>query len=306
MANDYTEAALNALKGRQDGRAAEAQSRRKLLNETCPDLKALEVAIARAALAAPESLPELQAQRLTLIGDWLAQRGLGSDWLTPPPSCPLCRDDGWRDGQLCACVRNDAARRMFADAGLAPDGPSFERYDLNIFPADARTAAGAPLREHMARLRDGAVAWADRFPTLPRPNMLFLGRPGLGKSYLMDSIARRVIDRGYWVVRATAFRTNDIFAKALADKADPDPFFDCDLLVIDDLGAEPVLNKVTVSSFFNLFNERNAAGKPWLISTNLTPEGLITRYGERVFSRLTDTRLTQLIEFEGVDLRHRG
>ena len=76
--------------------------------------------------------------------------------------------------------------------------------------------------------------------------------------------------------------------------------------IVDDLGAEPVLNKVTVSSFFNLFNERNAAGKPWLISTNLTPEGLITRYGERVFSRLTDTRLTQLIEFEGVDLRHRG
>ncbi len=303
MANDYVDLALNALKSRRDTRDALADARRRQLYEGCPGLRTLELAIARAARTAPETLPALTAQRLALTEQWLADQSLPADWLTPPPGCALCADTGWRGGALCACVRNEAARRMFADAGLKDNGPSFDRYDLSVFPADAQTSAGLPLREHMARLRDMALGWADRFPN--PTNLVFHGRPGLGKSYLMDCVARRVIDRGYWVVRATAFRVNDVMAKALAERADPDPFFDCDLLVIDDLGAEPVLNKVTVSSFFNLFNERNAAGKPYLVSTNLPPEGLLQRYGERVFSRLTDTRLNQLIAFEGVDLRHR-
>ena len=66
---------------------------------------------------------------------------------------------------------------------------------------------------------------------------------------------------------------------------DLDRFLDCDLLIIDDLGAE-ITNKFTVSCLYNLLNMRMIRHKSVIISTNLGKDELRERYSERVTSRL--------------------
>ena len=58
--------------------------------------------------------------------------------------------------------------------------------------------------------------------------------------------------------------------------------FDCDLLIIDDLGTE-MSNSFTTSQFFLCLNERLLRGKSTIISTNLNMNQLADIYSERTF-----------------------
>jgi DNA replication protein DnaC len=76
--------------------------------------------------------------------------------------------------------------------------------------------------------------------------------------------------------------------------------FDCDLLIIDDLGTE-LTNSFTNSELFNIINTRLLSGKKTIISTNLSPTQLEELYTERTSSRIFDR--FEMIKFIGNDLR---
>jgi DNA replication protein DnaC len=76
-----------------------------------------------------------------------------------------------------------------------------------------------------------------------------------------------------------------------------------DVLMIDDLGSEPLMQNVTVEQLFNLLNERLDKGLSTVISTNLTMEELQGRYTERIASRLRDKNNWKVITLEGKDIR---
>ena len=76
-----------------------------------------------------------------------------------------------------------------------------------------------------------------------------------------------------------------------------------DVLFLDDLGTEPLLDNVTVSQFFNLFNERQNHQKACVISTNLSLKNLRERYTERIASRLLDRSRMMVVEMRGEDIR---
>ena len=75
------------------------------------------------------------------------------------------------------------------------------------------------------------------------------------------------------------------------------------MLLIDDLGTEPMMRNITVEYLFTLLNERAAAKRHTVVATNLTPTQLRERYGERVASRLLDKTCTAPVLFTGKDLR---
>ncbi|MBQ6595783.1 MAG: DNA replication protein DnaC, partial [Clostridia bacterium] len=78
---------------------------------------------------------------------------------------------------------------------------------------------------------------------------------------------------------------------------------DAPLLLIDDLGTEPMLRNITVEYLFLLLNARLTARRHTVIVTNLDLEQLRVRYGERVYSRLSDRRATLIMRLTGKDLR---
>ncbi len=86
-------------------------------------------------------------------------------------------------------------------------------------------------------------------------NILFYGDTGVGKTFLSNCIAKELMDSGYSVIYFTAAGLFDIFAEKCFGKRqnkDSDVFriyFDCDLLIIDDLGTE-LSNSFTVSQLF--------------------------------------------------------
>ena len=64
-----------------------------------------------------------------------------------------------------------------------------------------------------------------------------------------------------------------------------DDIFDCDLLVLDDLGTE-IGKKFVASQLFLVLNERNIRRRSTIISTNLEIGELAERYEDRTISRI--------------------
>ena len=77
-------------------------------------------------------------------------------------------------------------------------------------------------------------------------------------------------------------------------------YLDCDLLVVDDLGAE-FSTQFTVACFYNLLTNRMRASKKMVISTNQDISALESIYGARIVSRLIGD--FELLQFFGKDIR---
>ena len=79
-----------------------------------------------------------------------------------------------------------------------------------------------------------------------------------------------------------------------------DYIFNCDLLIIDDLGTE-LTNSFVSSQLFLCLNERIMRRKSTIISTNLTLKNFSDTYSERTFSRIASNY--QMISLIGKDIR---
>ena len=71
-------------------------------------------------------------------------------------------------------------------------------------------------------------------------NLLFYGRPGTGKSFMSQCIAKELLDKGFLVVYRTASDLIEDLRDIRFNKDNNlyDLIFNCDLLIIDDLGSE--------------------------------------------------------------------
>ena len=75
---------------------------------------------------------------------------------------------------------------------------------------------------------------------------------------------------------------------------------ECDLLIIDDLGAE-FSTQFTVSALYNIINTRMMSRLPVIISTNLMPDELERKYTQRITSRIIGNYIS--LFFCGKDIR---
>ena len=161
-------------------------------------------------------------------------------------------------------------------------------------------------RENMERNLAVCQAFAADFGKSTK-NLLLFGDPGLGKTFLSACVARVVSEDGFSVVYDTA---GHVFARCEAAKfhADEEPdaamdvrrFESCDLLILDDLGTEMATSFVQ-SALYQLVNGRLITGKSTIISTNLTPVQISSRYGAAIWSRLQGEYT--VLPFYGEDIR---
>jgi len=237
-----------------------------------------------------------------LMSQTLADEGLPADHFEYHPVCPLCGDTGavGRGFQKpCSCVLNQAAAAMRDTLGVRADA-RFEDYDLSFFPERALTIAAGTQRQLMAKRLKQCRAWADELPAPAEKNLLLLGGSGLGKTYLLHCIANHAIQKGLYVMMTTAYQ---LVQAALDREQTLAPYVDAELLILDDLGTEPNYKKVTLEALFALINDRITRSLPTAISTNLAPDEIKERYGDRLASRLFEGREKSVLRFEGDDLR---
>lgn len=157
----------------------------------------------------------------------------------------------------------------------------------------------------MEVLRRKCEAYADALPNPPQRMLLLYGGSGLGKTYLLRSIHARAREKGVPALCVTANQFIRTARQAIFQRSqeDLDALYETELLLLDDLGTEPLIENVTVEELFNLINERQNARKCTVLSTNLTLNEIKTRYTERILSRLRDAHACQTLQFLGRDIR---
>lgn len=291
------------LQRRRQQARQEAASRQEALFVRYPELgmydqrlRALTRSIALAAVSGGaeetervmEEIRQVQAERKIR----LEQLGLPPDCLEPKYTCPLCRDTGAVEGKRCRCaealLREESCRGL---PSVVLDGRStFETFDLGYYP-DAPDQSGRSPRERMAKILERCRDYADHFGP-ESGSLLFLGRTGLGKTHLSLAIAGQAARQGATVLYSSAQAVIDRYERLRFDRGptpDDREFAQmaprCDLLVLDDLGAE-FSTAFSQSVLYNILNDRITAGLPVVLSSNLTLEQISAAYNERIASRI--------------------
>ncbi len=251
----------------------------------------------------PSALSAEIQEKKRRIDDILREAGHPSDALEPWYICTICQDTGYvGDGLLYPCACRKARLYELLYPNLHTDGKqSFESFDVSVFSDEG---ARSPRRQ-MQAAREKAETYADTFPHTEKPNILILGHSGLGKTYLANCICKRIADRGKSVISITSYVLSDLFRNRHMGMGDLDDLIGCSLLAIDDLGAEPLFNNVTVEYLFSLYNQRLIKGKHTITISNFSLDELRSRYTERIVSRLTDKARTCIWQFVGNDVRNR-
>ena len=243
-----------------------------------------------------ETLHSLSGKKAAL----LHAAGYPADYLEPEYACSRCRDTGYRDGRKCICLKQRIVSLLYEQSNLKEilekenfSALSYEYYqgeDLERF----RQTVAACL--HFVRDFDHTYR-----------NLFFYGTVGAGKSFLSNCIAREIIEAGRLVLYFRASGLIDTLSGSSQAAKDRDSLhgisqdlYNCDLLLIDDLGTE-YTNAYVVTQLFSCLNERHLRRKPTLISTNLSLEDLRNKYSERIFSRITSNY--DMYKVTGPDIR---
>jgi DNA replication protein DnaC len=138
-------------------------------------------------------------------------------------------------------------------------------------------------------------------------NLFFYGTVGTGKSFLSCCVAKELMDMGKLVIYFSASQLFDTLSKSTFDKDSKeavsgisDDIYNCDLLIIDDLGTE-LTNSFVASQLFSCLNNRHLRKKTTIINTNLSLGELRDRYSDRIFSRITSNY--EVCKLTGRDIR---
>jgi DNA replication protein DnaC len=227
----------------------------------------------------------------------LSSLGLSADALTLHVRCELCNDTGYvgPTHQPCAC------RLLYRERLRGSDGvnerETFPNFSEEIFPT-------AEQKKRTMNAKTICERYAKALPSPEKPNLLLLGMPGLGKSFLGNAIAYEALLRGVDAERVTAYAFVQAVLKDIRERTEHTQRYQrVPLLVLDDLGSEPIIPNVSFEWLFAVINERTLAGRATVCSSNLPLKQLSDFYDERFMSRLCDRNTTQVLRLTGENLR---
>ena len=294
------------------------EERTKEAYEKLPRLKEIDDAIASCSIAQARRLLDGDPAALSALhgqldvyrrekAALLKANGYPDDYFTPAYICPDCKDTGYIGTKRCHCLEQAAIDLVYTQSNLREilKTENFGTFSFDYYSdSDVNPATGLSSRQTaqdaVAKCRDFIAHFGDTFS-----NLYFYGDTGIGKTFLSNCVAKELMDRGYSVIYFTAFQLFDILSRGVFQKdedsiAAHQNIFNCDLLIIDDLGTE-LTNSFTTSQLFLCLNERILRKRSTIISTNLGMNQMADIYSERVLSRISSHYT--LIKLFGADIR---
>ena len=267
---------------------------RKLLNGDITALSTLR-----------SQLTDFRQQRL----DILKELGYSEQYFEPSYECADCKDTGYIGNERCHCFKQRAIDLVYTQSNIRSilKNENFETFSYDYYSDTQRNpATGLTALKTMQNAVADCRKFIHEFDSV-FSNLFFYGDTGVGKTFLSNCVAKELLDTGHSVIYFTAFQLFDIFKRNTFYKATEadiiaahQNIFDCDLLIIDDLGTE-IPNSFTVSQLFLCLNERMIRRKSTIISTNLTLNQVAQLYSERTFSRLSSSYV--MLKLFGDDIR---
>lgn len=280
----------------------EIESIDRALGETGLDLMGIAMKggnVEKAIVEAREKNAVLQEQKRSL----LVKHGFPPDYTEVKYECELCNDTGFLDLKMCSCMKQKLIMAAYEFSGMAEllNTQSFSNFNLEYY------AANPVHKKHMSKVVEIVKEYAEAFDSGNAANMIFMGGTGLGKTHLSSAMAKTIIDRGYDVFYSSSITMfSDFEAQRFGNSSGNESglgtsqYFDCDLLIIDDLGSE-IVNQFTTTVLYNVLNTRIIRKKSTVINTNFTQDELKQKYWDRITSRIFGEY--RAIPFVGQDIR---
>lgn len=246
--------------------------------------------------------------------EMLEEAGFPANYLDPIYRCAVCRDSGYAGKgvkEMCACMNKRLIEILYESAReRGADEQRFDTFKETILPNDVKVDGLNTQRAITVAARNMCREYADQYPNNTKLSLLLTGDTGLGKTFLLHCIENRLLHRGFAPISLTAYRLFEIMRGCHLSDPDKRQEFEeiirCDMLLIDDLGTEPIMQNITREYLFTLLNERLMTKKHTVIATNLDMHALMNIYGERVSSRLFDMMNVSIAQLKGRDLRMIG
>ncbi|MEQ8196438.1 MAG: ATP-binding protein [Clostridiaceae bacterium] len=317
MIKGYKSEVLSLYEQIREEEARALQARKKEIQELYPEIIQLDQEIgrqslnlSRSILKSPDSealvseiknkIMDLRAKKYEL----LVSKGYPQDYLNVRYRCSKCKDTGYIGVHPCQCYNKKLIDIYYKNSHLseAVKKNNFDNWDISLYSTHKSDSEKYSPRKNIENIYQYILKeYIPNFKT-HNENLLFYGGPGTGKTFLSDSIAKDLLDQGMLVL----YRTSDELIKNFREikfennRSLEDLLINCDLLIIDDLGAEQI-TEFTVTEIFNLLNAKLLKNKKMLISTNLSLIDLAKSYTERISSRLIGN--FRLFKFYGDDIR---
>ncbi len=297
-----------------DKRKQELYAKLPRLKEIDDEMVNLGIRITKAVLMDEENreklLEDLHKKQTDLKiekAEILTANKYPKDYLQMKYSCKKCKDTGYVGSERCNCLMQKLIAYQYKQFKLSHRivKENFENFNINYYSNEPIDGGRSP-RENMQHIFMECIKYTKDFEQHNK-NLLFIGRPGLGKTFLCNSIAKDLLDMGKSVIYQSAPDLVDLVRKykfdfdneEAGDEALKDIYV-CDLLIIDDLGTE-LGTQFSGLVIYNILNKRLLENKKMIISTNLDVDEIIKTYSERISSRIFGNFL--MYEFFGEDIR---
>ena len=310
---------LVSYQKKRDKAESELELRRNDVYSQIPEFKKIDEEISKAGLQlqnpsnkediileSKKKMDDLRKRKEDLLIRYKVPTG----YLEIQYECNVCKDKGFlENGQKCNCFKQQIINEAYKMSNIARmlEKENFTTLDTSIFSTEIDSESNISPQQNMLQIVSVCESFVLDFDKDNGENLLFYGDTGLGKTFMCNCIAKSLLDKGHLVIYQTAFKMFEIIEEYKFKNADNhlsksnyENLFDCDLLIIDDLGTE-LTNSFTNSELFNILNTRLLSGKKTIISTNLSPMQLGSNYAQRIFSRIFDR--FKMVKFVGKDLR---
>lgn len=314
------EAVAAAYAQKRRGNRAKFERRQLEIHEKIPkileidrELSQTAFSVARAVLTktgdAAQLVRGLQLRNQQLLlerAKLLVEYGYPEDYLDYPYDCPRCKDEGYVDTMMCDCMKKalkqEALRRLNQVSGM--ELCTFESFSLQYYPQEPDPDTNVSPRKRMEAVLAFCRQYAQSFSQQSK-NLFLFGPTGLGKTHLSLAIAGAVMGKGFGVVYGSVADLlsrveREHFTKGGGNGETLQGLLRCDLLILDDLGAE-FSSQFTVAALYQIINNRMMSRLPTIINSNLSSRELYERYSERIMSRIVGNYET--LRFMGADIR---
>lgn len=305
----YLDDALNELSKRKQRNTQLEDKRRSDVYKKIPEYEQLEVSLAATMTDTVNSLFTSSAEAnieaafkknrdiQKHMKELLENSGFPADYLDRIYTCGKCKDTGNTGNEWCECICR--LTNEFAAAELNKNAPlsrsTFDNFKLSCYPDTADDTDASP-RETMQKNLEYCKMFAEDFSG-KESGIFMMGATGLGKTHLSLSISNVIIEKGFCVVYVSVPELIRKIQNEQYNRAEGDSLslaMNCDLLILDDLGAENNTDWC-VSMLYEIVNTRQNHGLPMIINTNLTPYELSERYQDRLSSRMLSMKIMPFV-----------
>jgi DNA replication protein DnaC len=243
-----------------------------------------------------DTLSRIARQKVML----LTEAGFSPDFLDMGYTCQDCKDTGYIGNEKCHCFKQKIIESLYDKSNLRAltRNNNFRKMSDEYYEG-----------EDLVRFRKAralAEDFINNFDT-DYQNLFIYGTVGTGKSFLSICIADELLKRGHSVIYFSSIGLFELISENTFDYRNKqnlrsiyDDLFECELLIIDDLGTE-MTNAFVASELFSCLNEREGRKKSTIITTNYSLEQLQNTYSDRIFSRVTSN--FKLLKLSGPDIR---